>query len=157
MSKKRNRVFIPLLAVIAFSALCALNAYSCRWSNPLRNAPNVVPTAVLKKYPEEYEDIYVKTCDEVVDVSEAEAGHLLKLKSGILVYAGGYISPNVVGKRVTVWGTCLLMSKGYVRADGVHVHESAGVEHLLSAAGLVFLVFYILWSGRKPCATGLHT
>ena len=157
VSKNRVRAIASLVAAIAFVAFCALNAQSNRWSSPLRDAPNVVPDAVLVKYPKRYESLYVKTYDEVVDVREAGAGCLIELRSGVLVYVEDRIPLNVVGKRVTVWGTCLLESEGCVRADSVHVHENAYVEYWLSAAGLVFITLYALWSWKKPCATGLRT
>ena len=144
MLARRRRILTGVLSLTVLIALCCYNVRENHWVNRPGESTGQVPAVVLLAHPEKYEGRLVLISGTVLELFPSSNILILKnTNSEIMVHLieGDGVD---VGDDITVYGSALLVSKGYVDAVWVHIHHHPRMWLYLSACGLLVLVYYLL-------------
>ena len=146
---RRRRILISVLSLTVLFALCCYNIRENHWVNRPSESTGQVPVAVLLAHPEKYEGRLVLISGTVLELYPSSSVLTLKnANSKIMIHVMERDGVSV-GDDITVYGSVLLVSKGYVDAIWVYVHHHPKMWLYLSACGLLVLVYYLLSGGEE--------
>ncbi len=151
---RNKRIMAAVFSLTMLTAICLFNIHEDHWVNRPGESTGLVPVKVLLSYPEKYEGRLVLISGTVRELyTSSRVLSLKSLDSDILVYVKEEGTVNV-GDDITVYGSVLLISKGYVDALWVQIHRYPRMWLHLSAGGALFLVYYLLSGDEETCERG---